>query len=347
MMRRAKNESWHWPWERVVVLSPAPQQQEQKARRIVQIIRRLRVETFGLILVLLLLGGVLSILSPYFLTSRNLLNILLQTAINTIVAVGQTMVILTAGIDLSVGSVVALSSVILGSALKAEAPVALAVIIGIAVGAAAGLINGALVAYARVPAFIVTLGMMSVARGLALVLTGGQSIYLFPERFRVFFGTGSLGPIPMPAVIALVTLCAVHFLLRETRFGRYVYAVGGNIEACRLSGINVNWVLTRVYLLAGVTYALGGAVLAGRLNSAQPIAGMGYELDAIAAAVIGGTSLYGGHGSVWGTLLGALIMGVLRNGLNLLNVSSYVQQVVIGAVIVTAVLIDQWRKRKQ
>lgn len=343
-MKRAKNESWRWLWGRAMVLNPTPQDTEQETRGIVEAVRRLRVETFGLILVLLLLGGALSILSPYFLTSRNLFNILLQTAINTIVAVGQTVVILTAGIDLSVGSVVALSSVILGSALKAEIPIALSVTVGIAVGAAAGLINGVLIAYARVPAFIVTLGMMSVARGLSLVITGGQSIYLFPERFRDFFGTGSLGPIPMPAVIALFTLCAAHFLLSETRFGRYVYAVGGNMEASRLSGINVNSVLTRVYVLAGVTYALGGAVLTGRLNSAQPIAGMGYELDAIAAVVIGGTSLYGGHGSVWGTLLGALIMGVLRNGLNLLNVSSYVQQVVIGVVIVLAVLIDRWRK---
>jgi ribose/xylose/arabinose/galactoside ABC-type transport system permease subunit len=225
--------------------------------------------------------------------------------------------------------------------LKSNLPISVAFLIAILVGALTGIINGLLVSKGRVPAFVATLGMMSAARGLSLIITGGQSIYVFPKSFLNFFGIGYLWFIPMPVVIAAVVVIVAQYILSQTRFGRYVYAIGGNPEAARLAGVKVTLMLIITYMIAGITYAIGGTILTARLNSAQPIAGVGYELDAIAAAVIGGTSLSGGIGTVWGTVLGALIMGVLRNGLNLLNISSYVQQVLIGTVIVGAVLIDR------
>ncbi len=306
-----------------------------------------RNQIVGILVILIGMCVVLSIVSPFFLTTRNLLNVLLQTSINTIVAVGETIVILTGGIDLGVGSVVALSGVMLGGAMKAGWAIPFAIIIGLAIGAITGFFNGLVITKGKVPPFVATLGMMSMARGLALIRTQGQSIYVFPQSFLKFFGTGDIGGVPTPTIIAAIVVVIGYYILSQTRFGRYVYAIGGNTEAAKLSGINVHRVLMLVYTYAGITYALGSAVLTARLNSAQPIAGMGYELDAIAAVVIGGTSLSGGRGTVLGTVLGALIMGVLRNGLNLLNVSSYVQQFFIGFVIVIAVLIDQLRKRAQ
>jgi len=300
---------------------------------------------FVIIVILLAMGTVMSFLSPVFLTSRNLLNVLLQTSINITVAVGVTMVILTGGIDLGVGSVVALTGVTLGTMLKSNLPISVAFLIAVLVGTLTGIINGLLVSKGRVPAFVATLGMMSAARGLSLIITGGQSIYVFPKSFLNFFGIGYLWFIPMPVVIAAVVVIVAQYILSQTRFGRYVYAIGGNPEAARLAGVKVTLMLIITYMIAGITYAIGGTILTARLNSAQPIAGVGYELDAIAAAVIGGTSLSGGIGTVWGTVLGALIMGVLRNGLNLLNISSYVQQVLIGTVIVGAVLIDRMRNK--
>jgi ribose/xylose/arabinose/galactoside ABC-type transport system permease subunit len=301
---------------------------------------------FVIIVILLVMGITISFLSPVFLTSRNLLNVLLQTSINIIVAVGVTMVILTGGIDLGVGSVVALTGVTLGTMLKANFPIPIAFLLAVLVGAFTGIINGLLVSKGKVPAFVATLGMMSVARGLSLIITGGRSIYVFPKSFLNFFGIGYLWFIPMPVVIAIVVVIVAHYILNQTRFGRYVYSIGGNAEAARLAGVKVSSMLIMTYMFAGVTYAIGGTILTARLNSAQPIAGNGYELGAIAAAVIGGTSLSGGVGTVWGTVLGALIMGVLRNGLNLLNISSYIQQVLIGTVIVGAVLIDRLRNNK-
>nr|WP_099771658.1 ribose ABC transporter permease [Mesotoga sp. H07.pep.5.3] len=300
---------------------------------------------FVIIVILLAMGIVMSFLSPVFLTSRNLLNVLLQTSINITVAVGVTMVILTGGIDLGVGSVVALTGVTLGTMLKANVPIPLAFLMAVLVGALTGIINGLLVSKGRVPAFVATLGMMSAARGLSLIITGGQSIYVFPKSFLNFFGIGYLWFIPMPVVIASVVVIVAQYSLSQTRFGRYVYAIGGNSEAARLAGVKVTLMIVITYMIAGITYAVGGTILTARLNSAQPIAGVGYELDAIAAAVIGGTSLSGGVGTIWGTVLGALIMGVLRNGLNLLNISSYIQQVLIGTVIVGAVLIDRMRNK--
>jgi ribose/xylose/arabinose/galactoside ABC-type transport system permease subunit len=307
----------------------------------------LRARRFGTLIGLLLLCAVLWALTPHFLTVSNLLNVAQQTAINAIVAAGMTFVIISGGIDLSVGSIVALSGVVLGSLLHLDqGSVALALLAALAAGTACGLLNGVLISVGRLPAFIATLGMMSVARGAALVYTEGRPVSGFDEGFR-WIATGNIGFVPAPVVLMLAVYALAHLVLTRTTFGRYVYAIGGNEEATRLSGVAVQFHKTAIYGVSGLLSAVAAIALTARLNSAQPIAGMMYELDAIAAVVIGGTSLMGGEGSLGGTLVGALIMGVLRNGLNLLGVSSFLQQIVIGGVIVGAVLVDTILKRQR
>ncbi len=304
----------------------------------------MRARRFGTLLGLILLGAVLSVLTPYFLTVSNLLNIAEQTSINAIVAVGMTFVILSGGIDLSVGSIVAISGVVLGMALHDQQPLPLAISIALATGGICGLINGLLIDRGGLPPFIVTLGMMSIARGAALVMTEGRPISGFEPAFRAL-ATARIGFVPAPVLLMAAVYLLAHFVLTRTLFGRYVYAIGGNEEATRLSGVRIHLHKPAIYAVSGLMSAVAATVLTARLNSAQPIAGMMYELDAIAATVIGGTSLMGGEGSLGGTLVGALIMGVLRNGLNLLGVSSFLQQIVIGGVIVGAVLVDTVLKR--
>jgi ribose/xylose/arabinose/galactoside ABC-type transport system permease subunit len=281
----------------------------------------------------------LAVLSPYFLTVSNLSNVLEQTSINAVIAVGMTFVILSGGIDLSVGSLVALSGVALAAALQRGTPLPLALLAGLVTGAVAGLANGLLITRGKLPPFIATLGMMSVARGLTLFVTDGRPISGFEAGFRSL-ATGRVLGVPASVLLAGALYVLAHLVLTRTRFGLYVYAIGGNEEATRLSGVAVRFHKTMVYVLAGLMSAVAAVILTARLNSAQPIAGMMYELDAIAATVIGGTSLLGGSGTIGGTLIGALIMGVLRNGLNLLGISSFLQQVVIGLVIIAAVLVD-------
>lgn len=288
---------------------------------------------------------VLWILTPHFLTVSNLLNVAQQATIIAIIAVGMTFVIITGGIDLSVGSVLAFAGVVMANALLSGVPLPLALLIGLGVGLLCGVTNGLLITIGRLPPFIATLGMMSVARGAALMFTEGRPISGFSEGFRSI-ATGEILRIPAPVVIMIVVYLIAHFVLKRTKLGRYTYAIGGNEEAALLSGINVRLNKTMVYGIAGLLSGLAAILLTARLNSAQPIAGMSYELDAIAATVIGGTSLLGGEGTVSGTLIGALIMAVLRNGLNLLSVSSFFQQVVIGSVIIFAVLIDMALKRR-
>jgi ribose/xylose/arabinose/galactoside ABC-type transport system permease subunit len=295
---------------------------------------------------LLTLCVVLWAATPHFLTVSNLLNVLEQTALNAVVAVGMTFVIISGGIDLSVGSVLALAGICLALALEAGAPAPVAVVMALAVGGACGLVNGLLITLGRLPPFIATLGMMSVARGVALMLAEGRPISGFSEGFRAI-ATERVLIIPAPVVITIAIYAVAHFVLTRTVFGRTTYAIGGNEEAARLSGVQVRFHKTAVYGVAGLTSAAAAVVLTARLNSAQPTAGTMYELDAIAATVIGGSSLLGGEGTVTGTLIGALIMGVLRNGLNLLNVSSFLQQVVIGVVIIGAVLVDMSLKRRR
>ena len=294
---------------------------------------------------LLGLALVLWALTPHFLTISNLLNIAEQATIIAIVAAGMTFVIISGGIDLSVGSVLAFAGVVMASVLHRGLPLPLALMVGLGAGLICGLMNGLLITIGRLPPFIATLGMMSVARGAALMFTEGRPISGFSENFRAL-ATGEVLRVPTPVIIMIGVYVIAHFVLRRTKLGRYTYAIGGNEEAALLSGINVKLYKTMVYGLAGLLSGLAAILLTARLNSAQPIAGMSYELDAIAATVIGGTSLLGGEGTVVGTLIGALIMAVLRNGLNLLGVSSFIQQIVIGSVIIVAVLIDMALKRR-
>ena len=300
---------------------------------------------FGTLIGLVLLSVGLWILTPHFLTVSNLVNVVEQTSINAIVAVGMTFVILSGGIDLSVGSIVALAGVVLGASLQAGHALAVALSLSLVSGIACGLGNGALISWGGLPPFIVTLGTMSIARGAALLFTEGRPVSGFDASFRTL-AIGRVGFVPAPVIAMAIVYVASHFVLTRTTFGRYVYAIGGNEEATRLSGVAVRFHKTMVYGVSGLTSAVAAILLTARLNTAQPIAGINYELDAIAATVIGGTSLMGGEGTLGGTLVGALIMGVLRNGLNLLGVSSFLQQIVIGGVIVVAVLLDTMLKRK-
>ena len=295
---------------------------------------------------LLAMAVILSILSPHFLTVNNLFAIGLQMAVIAIMAIGQMMIIVSAGIDLSVGSVMALSGVISTMLIVAGVPIWLGVLVGTLVGGFSGVLNGLMIAYGFIPPFIATLGMMGIARGAALLLTGGVPIFGLPKAFNFLGGGRVLGVVPIPVVILTVLAVLGHFVLTRTKFGRYVFAIGSNAEAARLSGINVRLMLTRIYTYAGLLYGFAGVLMASRLSTGQPTAGTGYELDVIAACVIGGASLSGGEGTVLGAIMGALIMGVLRNGCNLLDISAFWQQIAIGAVIVVAVFADQYRKHR-
>lgn len=287
---------------------------------------------------------VMAILSGDFLNGQNLLNVGVQASVTAILAFGVTFVIVAAGIDLSVGSVAALSATVVAwAATDAGLPVWAAVLLGLALGAAAGLVSGALVAYGKLPAFIATLAMLSVGRGLALVITGGTPI-AFPASVSKLGDTlGGWLPVPVLVMIAMGLVAAL--VLNRTYAGRAMFAIGGNEEAARLSGIDVKRRKLVIYAMSGLFAAVAGIVLAARLTSAQPQAAVGYELDAIAAVVIGGASLSGGSGKASGTLIGALILAVLRNGLNLLSVSAFWQQVATGLVIALAVLLDTLRRR--
>jgi len=296
------------------------------------------LQRFGLIISFLLLCTILALLSDRFLTVNNAVNVLRQSTINGIIAVGMTFVILTAGIDLSVGATLALSTVVTANLLQQEIPVLLAVLIGLALGAALGFVNGLIITKTKVPPFVATLGMMTVARGLALTYTQGRPITGLPDAFR-FIGTGSLGPVPMPIIIAGLTFLVGWSVLNRTKMGAYICAIGNTPVAARYAGIATDGYITFVYILAGFLSALAGMILVARLNSAQPTAAIGYEFDAIAAVVVGGTSFAGGEGSLGGTLLGVLVIAVINNGLNLLNVSSFYQPVVTGIVIALALLI--------
>jgi ribose transport system permease protein len=287
---------------------------------------------------------ILSFTSPYFFTVDNLLNIFRQSSVNALLSLGQLLVIITAGIDLSVGSILAFSIIIVAKALNAGWPVSISILSGFAAGIGFGWLNGILLTKLKLPhPFISTLGTMNVARGLALIISGGFPISDLPESFRIW-GASSIGIIPVPVILVLIVFVVVHFFLTQTVAGRDIYAIGGNTQAAFYSGIPVARRLVMVYTLSGTMAAIAAIILAGRMNSGYPLAGMGAELDSIAAVIIGGASFFGGVGNVWGTLVGALIMGVLRNGLNLMNVSTYWQTVVIGAVIVWAVWFDVLRQ---
>jgi len=296
---------------------------------------------YGIIIAFAVLCVTLSILSPYFLTAGNLSNIALQISVNGILAIGMTFVILAAGIDLSVGSVLGMAGIVAASMVAGDnvhSPL-VSVGVGVAMGAVLGLINGSIIAWARVPAFVVTLGMLSAARGFTQIYNDGMPIPGLSDSF-VFLGSGRLMGVPVPVWIFVALLLLAWLVLKYTRYGRYVYAVGGNEKSARTSGVPTRAVIASVYVICGACAGLASIIHTARSTTALVDAGSGYELDAIAAVVIGGTSLTGGVGGVFGSLIGVLIIGVINNGLDLLGVESYYQQVIKGAVIVLAVLID-------
>lgn len=291
---------------------------------------------------LIIFSVVVSIFNPRFLSVNNMLNVLRQTSINSVIAIGMTFVILTGGIDLSVGSVLAISGAFCATMVSAGMNPVMALIITLGIGFVLGLMNGAFISYAKLQPFIVTLVTMTLLRGATLVYTDGKPIPVRTEgEFFDNIGGGYLFDIPVPIYIMVILFIAGYYLLNNMRFGRYIYAIGGNEEATRLSGVNTSKFKTLVYGVAGALAALAGIIVTSRLGSAQPTAGTGYELDAIAAVVLGGTSLSGGVGRITGTALGAIIIGVLGNALNLLDVSSYYQMMIKAAVILVAVLIDK------
>jgi ribose transport system permease protein len=295
-----------------------------------------------LIVLILLCAGVAYFIPP-FLTAKNLLNVLRQISITGIVAVGMTFVIVTAGIDISVGAIVALGGVVAVYCLNAGLGVFLAILVGLLAGTLIGLLNGLVIAYGRVSPFVTTLGTLYIFRGLTLVVTKGEAFWGLPPEFAKI-GTGYLLGIPIPVIIMVLIYTGGYILLKYFTFGRYVLAIGGDEESARLSGVAVKRVKMFTYGLCGLLSGAAGIILAGRLGSAQPSVGDGYELIAIAATVIGGTSLSGGKGKIFGTFLGAIILGVVSNALNLWGVASFYQTVIIGSIVLVAVLADRIRK---
>jgi ribose transport system permease protein len=301
----------------------------------------------GILIALFLMCGTLSFLSPAFLTQNNLMNVLRQVSTNANLAFGMTLAIIIGGIDLSVGSVLAVSGTLASGLIAVGGlPIWLAVLIGLACGALLGLFNGFVISRTGIAPFIVTLAMMQVARGLAYVYTGGMPIRVFVDAYN-FLGNGYLGPIPLPVIYSLAIFLVMCFLLYRTKFGRYVYALGGNRSAAVYSGINIGRVQITVFGLLGFLSAISGIVLCARMYSGQPTAGNGAEMDAIAAAVLGGTSMSGGIGTLGGTLIGVFVIGILNNGLNLMNIDSFWQLIVKGIVILLAVYVDTLKKKSR
>ncbi|HEX8159985.1 MAG TPA: ABC transporter permease [Solirubrobacteraceae bacterium] len=316
-------------------------------------VREERVLTFGDVfgrdagglIVLLVLFGALTYASDEFLTGANMGNLARQVAVFGIIAVGQLLVIITAGIDLSVGSVLGLTGCITAELLVHGVAIVPAILGGLAAGAAIGVFNGVLVAYGKLPPFIVTLGMLGIARGAVLVLTDASTVQPLPESFANI-ANGSLLGLPNLLWMFVAVVVITAFILRRTVFGRYIYAIGSNPESARLAGVPVTRVLVAVYAIAGLLAAVGGVLLTSRLNAGIPTGGTGYELNAIAACVIGGASLFGAKGGAYGAAAGALIVGTLNNGGNLLNIKTFYLQMIIGALILIAVAFDQYQSRR-
>ena len=306
--------------------------------------KKLEFKNFGATIALIILVVVIGTISPQFRTVNNIFSLLRQSSVNGLIALGMTFVILTGGIDLSVGAVLALSTVFAASMISAGVPVPVAVLISLIIGTVLGLISGFLVSKGRLQPFIATLVTMTIYRGITMIYTNGKPISnLGNSEFLRFIGRGEFLGIPVPVWILLVTFLIFFFLLKKTVLGRKIYAVGSNQKAAAIAGVNINKIKLFVYSVSGFMSALAGIILLSRLGSAQPVLGIGYELDAIAAVALGGTSLSGGRGKFYGTLIGVLIIAVLNNGLNILGVSSYYQDVAKGIVILIAVLSDKER----
>lgn len=301
------------------------------------------------VIALIILMAVITIINSNFLTANNLLNLLLQVTSNALIAFGMTFVILTGGIDLSVGSILALSSALTAGLLGSGMPITLAILISLILGCILGMMNGLLISYGKLAPFIVTLATMTIFRGATLVYTNGNPITkgLSDTFLFQFLGQGYIVGIPFPVIIMFIVFIVLYVLLHKTAFGKSVYAIGGNEKAAYISGVKLNKVKIIIYSISGIMASISGLIITSRLSSAQPTAGASYEMDAIAAVVLGGTSLSGGKGRILGTLIGALIIGVLNNGLNIIGVSAFWQQVVKGVVILIAVLIDRFKVVKQ
>jgi ribose transport system permease protein len=303
-------------------------------------------EEAGLLLILIGISAVLAILSPYFLTVPNLINVVLTMSVIGIVSIGMTYVMLSGGIDLSVGATMGLSAVVAATFAKSGSPFVVVVLVALGIGFLIGLVNGLAITRLRVPPLIATLAMLSVAKGIQLIYSRGVTVFGLGDAVG-WLGHGSIGPIPVPIVLLLLLYVLASFSLSRTSFGRKVYAVGGNERAARIVGIQVERIKVSVYILSSMLAAFGGLILISRLDSAPTVIGTGLELETIAAVVIGGTSLTGGKGGVWGTLIGVAILALIQNALNLLNVSPYFTQLVQGLVIFTAVAIDMNRRRRR
>lgn len=329
------------------------EQRQESSKHQLNVMRRKIIALlleYGIFVAFFVLCIVLAFASPYFLLPKNLINVLRQISINGFLSIGMTFVILTGGIDLSVGSVLAFGGIV-GASLASSSmgtvyPTPVAILVGLLGGTALGAVTGFFIAKWRMAPFVVSLGMLSVARGLTYIYTDGMPVPKLEESF-LYIGQGRIAGIPLPVIIFAIVFILSWIVLYKTRFGRYVYAVGGNEKSARISGVNTRLVIFVVYVISGFLSALGGLTLSARTSAGLPQAGVAYELDAIAAVVIGGTSLSGGQGSLVGTLFGALIIGVINNGLDLLGVSSYYQQVIKGAIIVGAVWLDSLRKGKE
>lgn len=295
----------------------------------------------GIVAVLFIMCIIISIATDKFLTTANVVSVLRQISINTYIALGMTLIIILGHIDLSVGAIVAMSGTLtVGFIVNQGLPIPLAIILGILIGVLTGFVSGFVVSHFRVPAFIITMAMMNVANGVAYVYSGGQSTRITNEFFSAI-GMGYLFKvIPLPVVYMVILIIIISFVLNKTKFGTYVYAIGGNRESARLSGVPIKKVEIIVFTLSGLLSAFAGLVLCSRMYSGQPSVGSGYELDAIAACVLGGTSMSGGKGRISGTVFGALVIGIISNGLNLIGVSSYWQLIIKGLIIACAVLLD-------
>ncbi len=302
------------------------------------------IRKYGIFIAFILICLMLAFTSPQFLTLSNWTIIITQASINALLAFGVTFVIITGGIDLSIGSLVAVTGVVAALLAQTNFPIFVPILGGLLAGLLFGLLNGYLITKSKIAPFIVTLGTMTIGRGLALIMSKGRPISNLSESFN-FIGGGDIFGVPFPIIILIFVFILSSILLKKTVFGRFVYAVGGNEQASWASGINVNQIKIAVYAICGTLSGLAGILLTSRITTGQPNAGAGFELDAIAAAVIGGTSTTGGVGTITGTLIGVLLIGVINNGLDLLNVTSYYQQVIMGIIIIGAVLLDSWNQK--
>jgi len=306
----------------------------------------LNIKEMGVILPTLLFIIVITLVNPVFLSWGNIVNVLRATGFTLITALGMTLVLVSGGLDLSVGSVLAVGSIASGMALSAGIPIPLAIVIGISAGLVLGLINGLVIVRFKIPPLIMTLGMLYMARGLVLIVTEGAPIHPLPAEFQAIEQQVIFG-FPNIVYISFILAIVFHFVLKNTSFGRKVYAIGGNKEAARLSGININKTYVTIYAITGALAAFTGVIQASRLGSAQPNAGAGYELTVIAAVIIGGTSTYGGVGTIWGTVVGALFMSILTNSMMLMRVSAFWQNLAIGLILVAAVILDQLNRDRK